>query len=413
MSWHLTTDRRKIGQRATFRVKAAMRLLRPAFRSRYSYFLLFIIAAFGWIHFIRSAFPLISDAARLSVQSLHRPNTAWVPISGASKSTVGLLPDGDGKAAKKARADFQSLLEVRAPSMHAAKKLLQKRLGVFQTVLDSDNEIRRAWNARFAEEAPRGIAVTAGGKTPLANAFATIYTLRKTVKCRLPIKVIHWGQEEIDSVAAAAFKQHLPDVTFFDLNAPGVYPSHHLSLVKALKSSTDPKSYGYVAKVAALYVAPFREVILVDADSLPLVDPATLFDLAPYKEHGAIFWPDFWEERPEIWNVIEMVGVDPWSTNVSPSPFRQTESGQIVLDRVRHWKVLEWALFLNNHAQVVYSLKRSLGDKDLYAPSFALAGSGSDFWQVPFEPALPAVDLIQITGLPQVRNIIFEIQRKG
>lgn len=378
-----------------------MRVPRPGPRSRYSIPSLAVVGVIIWILIAQSTLPLASDAARLSVRNIHRSNKLWASNFVGSKTTVPLLPDGDGKAAEDARAVFQALLEVRGPSMHAIKKLLLKRLDAFQTVLQSDNEIRRAWNARFAGEAPRGIAVTAGGKTPLANAFATIYTLRNTLKCKLPIKVVHWGQAEIDPVAAAAFKRHLPDVTFFDLGAPGVYPSHHLSLADSLKGTADPKSYGYVAKVAALYVAPFREVLLLDADSLPLLDPATLFDLAPYKEHGGIFWPDFWEERPEIWDVLGMVGADPWSA-AGPDPFRQNESGQIVIDRVRHWKVLEWALFLNTHAQLVYTLRGSLGEKDLYAPSFALAGEGKQFWQVPFVPSLPAVDLSQITGAPQV-----------
>ena len=35
---------------------------------------------------------------------------------------------------------------------------------------------------------------------------------------------------------------------------------------------------------------------------------------------------------------------------------RQTESGVIVMDRERHWLALEWALWLNVHADITYEL---------------------------------------------------------
>ena len=38
------------------------------------------------------------------------------------------------------------------------------------------------------------------------------------------------------------------------------------------------------------------QVLLLDADSQPLKDPATLFDLASFQEHGNLFWSDFWSE---------------------------------------------------------------------------------------------------------------------
>lgn len=107
-----------------------------------------------------------------------------------------------------------------------------------------------------------------------------------------------------------------------------------------------------------------------------------------------MFWPDFWKGRPEIWQVLGLVGNDPWTEALSSGApdVRQTESGEIVMDRVRHWKVLEYLQFLSTHAQVVYTLQNTVGEKDLYAPAFALAGQGENFYQVPFAPAIPSID---------------------
>ena len=41
-------------------------------------------------------------------------------------------------------------------------------------------------------------------------------------------------------------------------------------------------------------MAALLQVLLLDADSQPLRDPAVLFESAQYKENGNLFWPDFW-----------------------------------------------------------------------------------------------------------------------
>jgi hypothetical protein len=50
----------------------------------------------------------------------------------------------------------------------------------------------------------------------------------------------------------------------------------------------------WVGKVAALLHCSFREVLLLDSDNLPLLDPAYLFQDPLYQQHGNLFWPDFW-----------------------------------------------------------------------------------------------------------------------
>jgi len=58
------------------------------------------------------------------------------------------------------------------------------------------------------------------------------------------------------------------------------YPSHH----------KPANIKGYALKAFALYATSFTEVILLDADNLPVLNPALLFDSPEYQLHGNMFW---------------------------------------------------------------------------------------------------------------------------
>lgn len=58
------------------------------------------------------------------------------------------------------------------------------------------------------------------------------------------------------------------------------YPSHH--------KPADIE--GYALKAFALYATSFTEVILLDADNLPVMNPALLFESPEYKLYGSMFW---------------------------------------------------------------------------------------------------------------------------
>ena len=50
-------------------------------------------------------------------------------------------------------------------------------------------------------------------------------------------------------------------------------------------------------KPYAIAHSRFREVIFLDADTVPLVDPAELFDWEPYRRSGLLLWPDIIDLR--------------------------------------------------------------------------------------------------------------------
>ena len=46
-----------------------------------------------------------------------------------------------------------------------------------------------------------------------------------------------------------------------------------------------------------------QEVLFLDADSFPMVDPAQLFTSDAFAKSGAVFWQDYWDPSaaPEVW----------------------------------------------------------------------------------------------------------------
>jgi hypothetical protein len=59
---------------------------------------------------------------------------------------------------------------------------------------------------------------------------------------------------------------------------------------------------------------------------------------------------------------------------------RDTESGALLMDLVRHADVMEYLLWINSWGEMVY--KAVWGDKDTYAVAFAVAGKAQHFTQV-------------------------------
>lgn len=59
---------------------------------------------------------------------------------------------------------------------------------------------------------------------------------------------------------------------------------------------------------------------------------------------------------------------------------RATESGQLLLDLMRHADVAEWALWINSFGDSIY--KAVWGDKDTFQLAFAVAGKAHEFNQL-------------------------------
>jgi hypothetical protein len=114
----------------------------------------------------------------------------------------------------------------------------------------------------------------------------------------------------------------------------------------------------------------FEEVLFLDADSMPVVDPTFIFSSAEYLRHGAWFAPD----RPgplsrEVWSAF---GVDYRNEQTF-------ESGQFVLNKRRCWEPLSLAMHYNEHSDYYYRLVH--GDKDTF--HLAWRRLGRDYAMIP------------------------------
>ncbi|KAF2104095.1 nucleotide-diphospho-sugar transferase [Rhizodiscina lignyota] len=175
----------------------------------------------------------------------------------------------------------------------------------------------------------RGVVTVAGGEY-FGPAIVGIHMLRAS-GCDLAVEafVQNWDEYEPELC-----EEYLPKLNARCLVIEDFLSAH---VDKALEVTH------YQLKSLALLFSSFRDVLLLDSDSIPLVDPAKLFQSAAYKTTGFVGWSDFWKssETPSFWTIA---GLPSFPANL-PSPC--SESGQIVVDKMRHLKTLLLATYYN------------------------------------------------------------------
>ncbi|KAM3087029.1 mannosyltransferase [Clarireedia jacksonii] len=168
----------------------------------------------------------------------------------------------------------------------------------------------------------RGI-VTVGGGRYTGTVLVSLRMLRRT-NSTLPVEVFMPNPEDYD--------EHTCEVVLPSLNAKCVaipqYEGIHI------------QKYQY--KIFAVILSSFEDVLFLDADNFPLVDPTEFIDSQPYRKTGYVLWPDFWWATcsPHYFSVLNR-----------PTPdlmeYGTTESGQIIISKSRHWDTLLLVLYYN------------------------------------------------------------------
>ena len=194
----------------------------------------------------------------------------------------------------------------------------------------------------------RGIVICAGGEKLLRCAWVCVNMLRAH-GCRLPIELWQLNAAEIDDETRARFL----DLGATSVNAAEIRETHPVRILN-----------GWELKPYALAHCGFAEVLLLDADNVPLVDPEYLFDSVEFLETGAIFWPDAGDIAPD--DPINAICEFPRCA------VRQCESGQILIDACRHRTALQLTVHINEHSDFYYRYIH--GDKDTYQLAWRIAG---------------------------------------
>ena len=207
----------------------------------------------------------------------------------------------------------------------------------------------------------RGIVICAGGARLFTCAWITIALLRRHLKCDLPIEVWHLGPQEM----GPAMRGLLEELGAHTVDALEVARRHPVTVLG-----------GWELKPYAVMHSRFREVLLLDADNVPIQHPGFLFETPEYVESGALFWPDIvrLSRDNEVWAVGGLDYRD------MPS----FESGQLVIDKSRCWSALGLTHWINQRSDEFYRFLH--GDKDTFL--LAWLKLGRPFHLVRHQPKL-------------------------
>ncbi|KAF8852858.1 hypothetical protein BDZ45DRAFT_807108 [Acephala macrosclerotiorum] len=175
----------------------------------------------------------------------------------------------------------------------------------------------------------RGIVIVAGDGTSLKRSRVILRQLKK-LGSQLPIEMHYWGDEF--PLEAQKDISSLNNDNFFHVN--------------------------YQLKTAAVMNSRFAELLLLDSDNIPIIDPESLFESDTYKEYGTLFWPDIARTRPNnpMWAIT--------NTQCLMNEYEQ-ESGQLIVDKRRFFYHLQLAAWFND-VHTRYYNEFLLGDKDMF-----------------------------------------------
>ncbi len=171
-------------------------------------------------------------------------------------------------------------------------------------------------------------------------AWVLIRMLRR-VGCRLPIQVWYRGAAEYDPNWVRLVRPWQVDC----VDAEAVARRHP----RRSRGAWELKPY-------AMLHSPFREVLFLDADNVPVRDPAYLFEAPEFRRTGAVFWPDGTrtERNDPRWDVFGVAYRD------EPDQ----ESGQVLIDKQKCWEPLQLCVWYNDHSDLYY--RYVYGDKDTF-----------------------------------------------
>jgi Mannosyltransferase putative/Glycosyltransferase family 9 (heptosyltransferase) len=190
----------------------------------------------------------------------------------------------------------------------------------------------------------QGIVMCAGGAKYFTCAWICLRMLRR-LGCRLPVEIWHLGKREMDERMKEMVRP---------------FGAECVDAFKVRKQNPVRLLGGWPLKAYAVLHCSFREILFLDADNVPVLNPEVLFRTRQFEETGAIFWPDIGrsEKADPIWR----------SCNLSRPAEPEFESGQIMLDKRRCWGALCLALWFNENADFYYRYLH--GDKETFHLAF-------------------------------------------
>ncbi|MGO8932025.1 MAG: glycosyltransferase family 9 protein [Limisphaerales bacterium] len=205
---------------------------------------------------------------------------------------------------------------------------------------------------RFIENIPsypggfagRGIIICGGGVRMFTNAWVCIRMLRR-LGCSLPVQLWHWGERELDDTMRAL----VTPLGVECVDVGQVQREHPARL-----------THVWALKPYAVLNCRFQEVLLLDADNVPVAKPEFLFDTPQFRRAGAVFWPDYWR-----------LGCERTAWKLFGVPYHdepEFETGQVLVNKEACWLPLNLCLWYNEHSDLYY--QHVYGDKETFHMAF-------------------------------------------
>lgn len=187
--------------------------------------------------------------------------------------------------------------------------------------------------------------------------------------------VANFGQVISLVLTARRAGSHLPIQIYLDSTSPWVdlicsktlpqYKATCLSIQDTWAGIVVPKFTRFQWKVLSIIVSSFQNVLFLDADCLPILNPDKIFHQGsePFTSTGLITWPDFWTSTasPLFYKVAGDIDIPPVNSRAT------SESGILVYDKARHADTLLLAAYYNyNGPKHYYPLlsQHSAGEGD-------------------------------------------------
>lgn len=207
-----------------------------------------------------------------------------------------------------------------------------------------------------------GVVIVAGGKY-LESAMVTIQLLRN-MGSKIRIQVWHLGSDEMPDPDRKLLLDLGVEIRDFEDHVPP-------SMLKPIQTKGGLRLFQL--KPLAIMYSDLENVLLIDSDNTPVMDPAYLFDTEEYKSTGSLFWPDYWKTSTEspIWAIFGLDPSDDW----------EQESGQLLINKRKAWSALQLTVFLNDE----FYMQFLNGDKDTFR--FAWLASQTPFAMNTFTPS--------------------------
>ena len=258
-----------------------------------------------------------------------KPTVPTIEIRGAGAGNIGISEGGSNF-----REEFVSIIELPdedVQSLLAAHAKIRAALDAYDTIAVAQ-DMEQLFEGR-------GMVTVAGGEY-FGPAIVAIKLLRQAGST-LPVEAFLPNWEEYEP---ALCEKVLPDlnarcVILTQLLDPPNQDEDAQEEDKDLRFSITH----YQLKSLAILFSRFREVLLLDSDCIPLIDPEELFSAQPFTSTGFVGWPDFWKgtEAPVFYQIAGLEGFP------KDLPTTSSEAGQLLVDKRKHIKTLLLAAYYN------------------------------------------------------------------